>query len=204
MLRLITIEKNSYDVSQNKLLADTIGCQNRPYPQLPRLCANTCSTCSLVLISNIQVSKFEWCLPTVIICQDVWYFALKLLCIWYFTEVGEHLFKMPVVGLPIDDLSYRESLTLKLVCILSPVLSKLIDWSTLSVLPCYLSAWSIILILYYRYWKLSLLVHPDKCPHPSAQEAFVKLNNAFKDLQDPQKVHVLNIIWFAKCHNYLK
>ncbi|KAI5010492.1 hypothetical protein ZWY2020_012629 [Hordeum vulgare] len=38
-----------------------------------------------------------------------------------------------------------------------------------------------------RYWKLSLLVHPDKCPHPSAQEAFVKLNNAFKDLQDPQK-----------------
>ncbi|KAJ1275466.1 hypothetical protein BS78_05G137400 [Paspalum vaginatum] len=38
-----------------------------------------------------------------------------------------------------------------------------------------------------RYWKLSLLVHPDKCPHPSAQEAFVKLNNAFKDLQDPDK-----------------
>ncbi|GJM94230.1 hypothetical protein PR202_ga10860 [Eleusine coracana subsp. coracana] len=37
------------------------------------------------------------------------------------------------------------------------------------------------------YWKLSLLVHPDKCPHPSAQEAFVKLNNAFKDLQDPDK-----------------
>lgn len=44
-------------------------------------------------------------------------------------------------------------------------------------------------ILYCRYWKLSLLVHPDKCPHPSAQEAFVKLNNAFKDLQDPDKVH---------------
>ncbi|KAG2598058.1 hypothetical protein PVAP13_5KG372000 [Panicum virgatum] len=38
-----------------------------------------------------------------------------------------------------------------------------------------------------RYWKLSLLVHPDKCPHPSAQEVFVKLNNAFKDLQDPDK-----------------
>ncbi|GJN40334.1 hypothetical protein PR202_gb29539 [Eleusine coracana subsp. coracana] len=38
-----------------------------------------------------------------------------------------------------------------------------------------------------RYWKLSLLVHPDKCPHPSAQEAFVKLNNTFKDLQDPDK-----------------
>ncbi|KAJ6803739.1 uncharacterized protein M6B38_189825 [Iris pallida] len=38
-----------------------------------------------------------------------------------------------------------------------------------------------------RYWKLSLLVHPDKCSHPQAQEAFVKLNQAFKDLQDPAK-----------------
>jgi len=46
-------------------------------------------------------------------------------------------------------------------------------------------------ILHCRYWKLSLLVHPDKCPHPSAQEAFVKLNNAFKDLQDPDKVYEL-------------
>lgn len=43
-----------------------------------------------------------------------------------------------------------------------------------------------------RYWKLSLLVHPDKCPHPSAQEAFVKLNNAFKDLQDPGKRGVID------------
>ncbi|WVZ70458.1 hypothetical protein U9M48_019127 [Paspalum notatum var. saurae] len=43
-----------------------------------------------------------------------------------------------------------------------------------------------------RYWKLSLLVHPDKCPHPSAQEAFVKLNNAFKDLQDPDKRGVID------------
>uniref|UniRef100_A0A0E0MXC5 J domain-containing protein n=1 Tax=Oryza rufipogon TaxID=4529 RepID=A0A0E0MXC5_ORYRU len=43
-----------------------------------------------------------------------------------------------------------------------------------------------------RYWKLSLLVHPDKCPHPSAQEAFVKLNNAFKDLQDPEKRGVID------------
>ncbi|KAJ0240966.1 DnaJ domain-containing protein [Hirschfeldia incana] len=38
-----------------------------------------------------------------------------------------------------------------------------------------------------RYWKLSLLVHPDKCSHPQAQEAFVLLNKAFKDLQDPEK-----------------
>jgi curved DNA-binding protein CbpA len=38
-----------------------------------------------------------------------------------------------------------------------------------------------------RYWKLSLMVHPDKCSHPQAQEAFVRLNKAFKDLQDPDK-----------------
>uniref|UniRef100_A0A1J3IAH7 DnaJ-like protein subfamily C member 14 n=1 Tax=Noccaea caerulescens TaxID=107243 RepID=A0A1J3IAH7_NOCCA len=38
-----------------------------------------------------------------------------------------------------------------------------------------------------RYWKLSLLVHPDKCSHPQAQQAFVLLNKAFKELQDPEK-----------------
>ncbi|KAL8159104.1 hypothetical protein V2J09_000641 [Rumex salicifolius] len=38
-----------------------------------------------------------------------------------------------------------------------------------------------------RYWKLSLMVHPDKCSHPQAHQAFVKLNKAFKDLQDPEK-----------------
>ncbi|KAK3428008.1 hypothetical protein EUGRSUZ_F04124 [Eucalyptus grandis] len=38
-----------------------------------------------------------------------------------------------------------------------------------------------------RYWRLSLLVHPDKCSHPQANEAFIKLNKAFKDLQDPDK-----------------
>ncbi|KAJ0700374.1 putative DnaJ domain, Chaperone J-domain superfamily [Helianthus annuus] len=38
-----------------------------------------------------------------------------------------------------------------------------------------------------RYWKLSLMVHPDKCPHPEAHQAFIKLNKAFKDLQDPVK-----------------
>ena len=32
------------------------------------------------------------------------------------------------------------------------------------------------------------MVHPDKCPHPQAHQAFVKLNKAFKDLQDPDKV----------------
>ncbi|KAG5575651.1 hypothetical protein H5410_055785 [Solanum commersonii] len=39
-----------------------------------------------------------------------------------------------------------------------------------------------------RYWKLSLMVHPDKCTHPEAHQAFIKLNKAFKDLQDPDKV----------------
>ncbi|KAL2248874.1 UNVERIFIED_CONTAM: DnaJ subfamily C member 10 [Sesamum indicum] len=38
-----------------------------------------------------------------------------------------------------------------------------------------------------RCWKLSLMVHPDKCSHPQAHQAFVKLNKAFKDLQDPDK-----------------
>ncbi|KAK1273880.1 hypothetical protein QJS04_geneDACA013306 [Acorus gramineus] len=38
-----------------------------------------------------------------------------------------------------------------------------------------------------RYWKLSLLVHPDKCSHPQAHQAFVMLNQAFKELQDPDK-----------------
>ncbi|KAK9122429.1 hypothetical protein Syun_020046 [Stephania yunnanensis] len=36
-----------------------------------------------------------------------------------------------------------------------------------------------------RYWKLSLMVHPDKCSHPQAHQAFVALNKAFKDIEDP-------------------
>ncbi|GAB2251938.1 hypothetical protein Droror1_Dr00004785 [Drosera rotundifolia] len=43
-----------------------------------------------------------------------------------------------------------------------------------------------------RYWKLSLMVHPDKCSHPQAHQAFVKLNQAFKDLQDPDKRKALD------------
>ncbi|KAF3795554.1 GPALPP motifs-containing protein 1 [Nymphaea thermarum] len=39
----------------------------------------------------------------------------------------------------------------------------------------------------FRYWKLSLLVHPDKCSHPQAHQAFVLLNQAFKELQNPDK-----------------
>ncbi|GMH21798.1 hypothetical protein Nepgr_023640 [Nepenthes gracilis] len=43
-----------------------------------------------------------------------------------------------------------------------------------------------------RYWKLSLMVHPDKCSHPQAHQAFIKLNKAFKDLQDPDKRNALD------------
>ncbi|KAL6512106.1 hypothetical protein OROGR_021703 [Orobanche gracilis] len=43
-----------------------------------------------------------------------------------------------------------------------------------------------------RYWKLSLMVHPDKSSHPQANQAFVRLNKAFKDLQDPDKRKVLD------------
>ncbi|TXG49158.1 hypothetical protein EZV62_025033 [Acer yangbiense] len=43
-----------------------------------------------------------------------------------------------------------------------------------------------------RYWKLSLLVHPDKCTHPQANQAFVILNKAFKELQDPEKRKALD------------
>ncbi|KAF2290988.1 hypothetical protein GH714_017925 [Hevea brasiliensis] len=43
-----------------------------------------------------------------------------------------------------------------------------------------------------RYWKLSLLVHPDKCSHPQAHQAFIKLNKAFKELQDPDKRKLLD------------
>eukprot|EP00271_Cylindrocystis_brebissonii_P013499 TRINITY_DN33360_c0_g1_i1.p1 TRINITY_DN33360_c0_g1~~TRINITY_DN33360_c0_g1_i1.p1 ORF type:complete len:774 (-),score=191.64 TRINITY_DN33360_c0_g1_i1:148-2469(-) len=43
-----------------------------------------------------------------------------------------------------------------------------------------------------RYWKLSLMVHPDKCSHPKAQEAFTSINQALKDLQDPTKRSVID------------
>lgn len=37
------------------------------------------------------------------------------------------------------------------------------------------------------YWKLSLLVHPDKCDHPGAADAFQALAAARDALSDPQK-----------------
>ncbi|EIE21657.1 DnaJ-domain-containing protein [Coccomyxa subellipsoidea C-169] len=38
-----------------------------------------------------------------------------------------------------------------------------------------------------RYWRLSLLIHPDKCDHPRANDAFDAVNKAAKDLQDAGK-----------------
>ena len=35
-----------------------------------------------------------------------------------------------------------------------------------------------------RYWRLSLLVHPDKCEHPSAHDAFQAVSAAARALQD--------------------
>ena len=34
-----------------------------------------------------------------------------------------------------------------------------------------------------RYWRLSLMIHPDKCDHPRAQDAFHAVSQAAKDLQ---------------------
>ena len=34
-----------------------------------------------------------------------------------------------------------------------------------------------------RYWRLSLLIHPDKCDHAQALEAFQAVTRAAKELQ---------------------
>lgn len=185
-------------------MADTIGCQNRPYPQFPWLCANTSSTCSLVLIHHFKCPSFT-----------IWMVYSRLLSVKMFDT-------LPWSYCAFDTLLKSVSpclKCLKLSCQLMIFhIENHLPWSWCASCLLYWASWLIDLLclcclvicqpdqsfLYYRYWKLSLLVHPDKCPHPSAQEAFVKLNNAFKDLQDPQKVHVLNIIWFAKCPDYLK
>lgn len=64
-------------------------------------------------------------------------------------------------------------------------------WSKLFV--CLMSSYLITL----RYWKKSLLVHPDKCSHPQAHQAFIKLNKAFKELQDPEKVSLLGVWYYG-------
>ncbi|KAI3699055.1 hypothetical protein L2E82_43054 [Cichorium intybus] len=55
-----------------------------------------------------------------------------------------------------------------------------------------------------RFVELSLMVHPDKCPYLEANQAFIKLNKALKDLQDPVKLELKamheapqGVEWFA-------
>ncbi len=43
-----------------------------------------------------------------------------------------------------------------------------------------------------RYWRLSLLIHPDKCTHPKANDAFQAVGHAAKQLQ----VHDAGLICF--------
>ncbi|KAA6418637.1 MAG: hypothetical protein FRX49_11462 [Trebouxia sp. A1-2] len=38
-----------------------------------------------------------------------------------------------------------------------------------------------------RYWRLSLLIHPDKCAHPRANDAFQAVSKVSKELQDVSK-----------------
>lgn len=46
-----------------------------------------------------------------------------------------------------------------------------------------------------KYWKLSLLIHPDKCEHPKAQAAFAAVNEAAKTLQDEAGRRQLDARW---------
>jgi len=57
-------------------------------------------------------------------------------------------------------------------------MAKLMGFSSMSSFSC-------------SYWKLSLLVHPDKCSHPDAAKAFQVLNSALKALNDPEKVRIV-------------
>ncbi|KAL4653193.1 hypothetical protein ACB092_01G285400 [Castanea dentata] len=57
-----------------------------------------------------------------------------------------------------------------------------------------------------RYWKLSLLVHRDKCPYPQAHQTFIKLNKSFKELQDPNKCvasHPDTRMLFLNCNLFI-
>mgnify|MGYP003317727390 CR=1 FL=1 len=38
-----------------------------------------------------------------------------------------------------------------------------------------------------HFWRLSLLIHPDKCEHPRARDAFDRLNKAKDRLVDPEE-----------------
>ena len=44
------------------------------------------------------------------------------------------------------------------------------------------------------YRKASLAVHPDKCAHPKASDAFEMLGQAHRDLMDEEKKHRLDLV----------
>lgn len=48
-----------------------------------------------------------------------------------------------------------------------------------------------------RYWRLSLLIHPDKCAHPRANDAFQAVSKVSKDLQVYLPAQLLTIKTFC-------
>ena len=44
------------------------------------------------------------------------------------------------------------------------------------------------------YRKASLAVHPDKCAHPKASDAFEMLGQAHRDFMDEEKKHRLDLV----------
>lgn len=56
-----------------------------------------------------------------------------------------------------------------------------------------------------QYRKASLMVHPDKCKHPRAQDAFEILGHAVKEVEDEGKLkelqYVLNLARGNVMHN---
>jgi len=50
-----------------------------------------------------------------------------------------------------------------------------------------------------KYKKLALLIHPDKCKHPKADEAFATLGKALKVLEDSEKrAEFVQVMQFAE------
>ena len=50
-----------------------------------------------------------------------------------------------------------------------------------------------------QYRKVSLMVHPDKCKHPRAKDAFEVVGNAQKELMDEEKrKHIIYLLNYAK------
>ena len=51
-----------------------------------------------------------------------------------------------------------------------------------------------------RYWRLSLLIHPDKCAHPRANNAFQAVSKVSKDLQVRSLTCCLPADLYLFCH----